>query len=71
MLAYGNRIVLKKVKFRKFSLDSERCSKIGGNLKQGRKCIIALGTGWTPLTLTFQYETFELGIRFGDKSLSL
>ncbi len=37
-----------KVKLEKCSVESEKFSEIGGNLKQGIKCIIASG-GWMPL----------------------
>jgi len=44
----NEKIFREKVIFLKFSAESENCSKIGKNLKQGGKCIMAKG-GWTPL----------------------
>src|SRR6218665_1532811 len=42
----------KRVTFLKIFSESENFSKIGGNLKQGRKCIMVSG-GWTPLILYY------------------
>ena len=46
----NQEIFQKKFKLLKFSSESEIFSKIGGNLKQGGKCIMVSG-GWTPLVI--------------------
>ena len=52
-------IFQENVKFLKFSSESDNFWKIGGNLKQGGKCIMVSG-GWTSLVEALNGDSYEL-----------